>query len=61
MHWMAVKRIMWYLKSILHMKLHIGGQHIGIKGYSNADWAGNVVNLRSTSGYVLFVGEGVVF
>ena len=60
MHWMAVKRIMRYLKGTLDMKLRIGGNHINVKGYSDADWAGDVENRRSTSGYVFFVGEGAV-
>ena len=60
MHWMAVKRIMRYLKGSIDMKLRIGGQHTDLKGYSDADWAGDVENRRSTSGYVFFVGEGAV-
>ena len=45
MHWMAIKRIMRYLKGTIDMKLRIGGQHIGIKGYSDADWAGDVTTV----------------
>jgi hypothetical protein len=60
MHWMAVKRIMRYLKGTLDMKLRIGGKDINVEGYSDADWAGDVENRRSTSGYVFFVGEGAV-
>ena len=41
------------------MKLHIGGKHINVKGYLDADWANDVKNHRSTSGYY-FVGEGAV-
>ena len=37
MHWMAIKRVMWYLESTLEMRLRIGGQHINIKSYSNVD------------------------
>ena len=39
MHWMAVKRIMRYLKGTLDMKLRIGGEHINVKVYSDVDWA----------------------
>ena len=51
---------MQYLKGTLNMRLRIGGQHIDIKGYSDADWAGDVENHRSTSGYVFFVGERAI-
>jgi hypothetical protein len=60
MHWMAVKRIMRYLKGTIDVRLRIGGQHMNVKGYSDADWAGDVENRRSTSGYVFFVGDGAV-
>jgi hypothetical protein len=60
MHWMAIKRIMQYLKATLDMRLRIGEKHMEVKGYSDADWAGDVENRRSTSGYVFFVGEGAV-
>jgi hypothetical protein len=43
-HWMVVKRIMRYLKGTIDMRLRIGGQHINLKGYSDADWAGDVEN-----------------
>jgi hypothetical protein len=42
------------------MRLRIGGQHVNVKGYSDADWAGDVENPMSTSGYIFFVGEGAV-
>jgi hypothetical protein len=44
---MAVKRIMRYLKGSLHLKLQLGGQYIQLKGYCNADWAGDVNDRRS--------------
>ena len=40
------------------MKLRIGGKHINVKGYLDADWAGDVENRDSTSGYIFFIGEG---
>ena len=39
-HWMAVKRILRYLKGTLHLKLQLGGQNIKLTGYCNADWGG---------------------
>ena len=60
MQWVVVKQIMRYLKGTLDMKLGIGGKHINLKGYSNADWVDNVESRRSTSGYVFLVGDMVV-
>jgi hypothetical protein len=59
-HWMAVKRIMRYLKGSLHLKLQLGGQHIKLKGYCDADWAGDVNDRRSTTGYAFSLGDGMV-
>ena len=42
------------------MRLHIGSKHINLKSYSNADWVGDMENRRFTSGYIFFVGKGVV-
>lgn len=61
LHWKAVKRIMRYLK---------GTQHFGILytpdgpnefvGYSDADWAGDTDERKSTSGYFFQLGSGAV-
>ena len=58
-HWMAVKGIMRYLKGTLNFKLYLGGTNIALKGFCNADLAGNTNYWRSTMGYVFFfVGVG---
>jgi hypothetical protein len=59
-HWMAVKRIMRYLKGSLHLKLQLGGQYIKLKGYCDAEWAGDANDRRSTTGYAFSLGDGVV-
>ncbi len=40
-HWMAVKRIMWYLKGTLDLKLCLGGKDVSLRGYCDADWGGD--------------------
>ena len=43
------------------MRLHIGGKHINLKGYSDADWVGDVENHGSTSKYIsLLEGGGIM-
>jgi hypothetical protein len=36
-HWMAVKRIMRYLKGTLDLKLCLGGKDVSLRGYCEAD------------------------
>jgi transposase InsO family protein len=60
MHWKAVKRIMRYLKGTLDFKLCLGGKHVTLRGYCDADWAGDTNDRRSTTGYVFFVGNGAI-
>ncbi|CAL8151472.1 unnamed protein product [Prunus armeniaca] len=60
-HMNAVLRILRYLKSapgkgLMFSKLG----HLNIDGYSDADWAGNVTDRKSTSGYFTFVGGNLV-
>ncbi|KAB2605294.1 hypothetical protein D8674_005011 [Pyrus ussuriensis x Pyrus communis] len=57
----AVERILQYLKSspgrgIMFSK----NDHCRIEGYTDADWAINVTDRRSTSGYFTFVGGNLV-
>ena len=60
-HWTALKRLLRYLKGstkygILYMK---GGTSECI-GFSDADWAGDTNDRKSTSGYVFMLSGGAV-
>jgi hypothetical protein len=59
-HWSAVKRIMRYLQGTKDFKLCLGGKDITLNGYCDADWAGDVNERRSSTGYVFFVGIGAI-
>ena len=60
-HWTAVKRILRYLKGTIDYSLQFGGNHhVTYCGYSDADWAGNVEDRRSTTGYTFLVGGAAV-
>ena len=59
-HWMAIKHIMRYLKGTLDFKLCLRGKHFVLRGFCDADWAGDANDRRSTTGYVFFVGVGVI-
>ena len=60
-HISAVVRILRYLKSSPGRGLMFTkNQHLHIDGYTDADWAGNITDRKSTSGYFTFVGGNLV-
>ncbi|CAN6698705.1 unnamed protein product [Malus baccata var. baccata] len=55
-HMAAVMRILSYLKGAPSRGLIFRKHgHMEVKGYTDADWAGNIIDRRSTSGYFTFV------
>ena len=60
-HLEAALRIVRYLKRTFdHGIMFKKNDHLEIHGYTDADWAGNPVDRRSTSGYFTFVGGNLV-
>ena len=60
-HMEAAVRIVRYLKGTFdHGVLFKRNDHLEIHGYTDADWAGNPVDRRSTAGYFTFVGGNLV-
>ena len=60
-HWEAALRVVRYLKGTVgHGVLFRKNGHLDIHGYTDADWAGNLVDRRSTGGYFTFVGGNLV-
>ena len=55
-YWMAMERIMRYLKSTLDFKLCLGGKNIVLGGFCDADWARDANDRQSTIGYMFFCG-----
>ncbi|CAL8119739.1 unnamed protein product [Prunus armeniaca] len=57
----AVMHILSYLKSTPGRGLLFKQNgHLDLEGYTNADYAGNITDRRSTSGYFTFVGGNLV-
>ena len=55
-HWTAVKRIFRYLKGTSNLGLLYRKNSPGrCTGYSDSDWAGDIEDRRSTSGYVFLI------
>jgi hypothetical protein len=60
-HMDAVIRILRYLKSSPGKGLMLSkNDHLRVEGYTDADWAGNISDRKSTSGYFMFVGGNLV-
>ncbi|RVW24916.1 Retrovirus-related Pol polyprotein from transposon RE1 [Vitis vinifera] len=60
-HMEAVIRILRYLKSSPGKGLMFSkNDHVRVDGYTDADWAGNISDRKSTSGYFTFVGGNLV-
>ena len=59
-HWKAVKRIFRYLKATTDYCLCFQGSDMSLKGYSDADWAGDLDDRKSTSGYAFLLNGGAI-
>ena len=62
-HWQAMKHLLRYLKGTADFKLCYQARSqdcTGLIGFSDADWAGDKSDRKSTCGYAFFVNGGIV-
>jgi hypothetical protein len=65
-HWTAVKRVLRYLRGTLDVGIQYGGRgeaperQLVLRGYADADWAGNPDTRRSTTGHVFVLNGGPI-
>ena len=60
-HWSGVKRVLRYIKGMIDYGLKFeASNHDQIELCSYADWAGDVVTRKSTSGYVFQIGKSMI-
>ncbi|KAF3622099.1 hypothetical protein FXO38_31483 [Capsicum annuum] len=59
-HWVALKRVLGYLKYTQDYALHYTKYFAVLEGYSDANWINESNKVKSTSGYVFTIGGRVV-
>ncbi|OIT18727.1 retrovirus-related pol polyprotein from transposon tnt 1-94, partial [Nicotiana attenuata] len=60
-HWIAVKRILRYVKSTAPHGLFLShGSSTLLHGYSNSDWGGDTDDRKSTTGFTIFLGSHLI-
>lgn len=55
-HWTAAKKVAKYIASTKTLVLEYGNSDDGIIGYTDADWAGDKEERKSTGGFVYLIG-----
>jgi hypothetical protein len=61
LHWVVVKRILRYLQDTIdHGLRFIKTEPLLLSAFSDADWADNLDDRRSTSGYAIFLGDNLI-
>lgn len=56
-HWIAVQRILRYLKGTPTLGIRLEGDPANIVAYSDSDWAGDADTRRSQTGFLIQLGE----
>lgn len=59
-HWEAVKRVMRYLKGTLDKGITYTNGCQELTGYCDADWASDIDERRSTTGYIFLLQSGAI-
>ena len=62
-HWQGIKRVFRYLKGTLNHCLEFvasGTNKVILSAFTDADWAGDIISRKSTSGYVFQIGRSSI-
>ncbi|XP_055633301.1 uncharacterized protein LOC129773681 [Toxorhynchites rutilus septentrionalis] len=59
--WNEGKRVLRYLKGTIDLELHLGGtEQFELEAFADADWAGEVGDRKSNSGYIFKLCGGLI-
>lgn len=59
-HWQAALRVLGYVKKTSAYRLTLGGSRLVLEGYTDASWADNRDNRKSSQGYCFTLGSGMI-
>jgi histone deacetylase 1/2 len=59
-HWIATKRVLRYLKGTIDYGIHYTQSTTTLDAFCDADWAGNPDDRKSTSSYIVFLGQNLI-
>ncbi|KAK2577722.1 hypothetical protein KPH14_012684, partial [Odynerus spinipes] len=59
-HWIAAKRVLRYLKGTINVCLKYQKSDSNIKGYADADFAGDEDDRKSCTGFTFIMGDGAI-
>lgn len=59
-HWKAVKRILRYLADTIDLGLHIRKSALELTAFCDLDWAADLDDRRSISGYCVYFGKSLI-
>lgn len=58
LHWQHVKRLLSYVKQTIHFRLLLRRQTTPVlRGFSDANWGGDLDDQKSTTVYIIFLGQ----
>jgi hypothetical protein len=60
-HWQVVKKNLRYIHGTLEYGLHFTTPtYLSLQGFCDADWAGNLDDRRSTTGFAVYLGLNII-
>jgi hypothetical protein len=59
-HWSGAKRVLHYLKSLVDHGLYYQKGPLHLTAYYDSDWASDLDDRRSTTGFAVFLGRNLV-